>query len=166
MFSVGDYIVYGHNGICQVVDITHPDIAGSDNNRLYYVLVPEKTRDSKLFCPADNDKIVLRKIISAKEAHEIIEESKTIEPLAISNERMRDDSYKSAMKSCDLRQCVQVIKTLLRKKEREANGKKITATDERYLKQAEEELYAELAIATGQDWEDIKEAIMMNCNAV
>ena len=167
MFSVGDYIVYGHNGICQVVDMTQPDIAGSDNNRLYYVLVPEKTRDSKLFCPADNDKIVLRKIISAQEAHEIIEESKTIEPLAISNGRMGDDSYKSAMKSCDLRQCVQVIKTLLlRKKEREANGKKITATDERYLKQAEEELYAELAIATGQDWEDIKEAIMMNCNAV
>ncbi len=167
MFNIGDYIVYGHNGICQVIDITHPDIAGSDNNRLYYVLVPEKTKDSKLFCPADNDKIVLRKIISAEEAREIIEESKTIEPLVISNERMRDDSYKNAMKSCDLRQCVQVIKTLLlRKKEREENGKKITATDERYLKQAEEELYGELAIATGQEWEDIKETIMTNCNAL
>lgn len=164
MFGVGDYIVYGHNGICRVVDITHPDIAGTDNRRLYYVLVPEKTKSSRLFCPADNDKIVLRKIITADEAKEIIEETKTIEPLAVSNERLRDDSYKNAMKSCDLRQCVQVIKALLiRKKEREDNGKKITATDERYLKQAEEDLYGELSIATGRGWEEIKELVIANC---
>ncbi|MGN0150908.1 MAG: CarD family transcriptional regulator [Wujia sp.] len=167
MFDIGDYIVYGHNGICQVVDITHPDIAGSDSSRLYYVLIPEKLRDSKLFCPADNDKIALRKIISEDEAQKIIEESKTIEPLVISNERMRDDSYKNAMKSHDLRQCVRVIKSLLiRKKEREENGKKVTATDERYLKQAEEELYSELAIATGRDWENIRDIIMMNCKNI
>lgn len=163
-FGVGDYIVYGHNGICQVVDITHPDIAGTDNGRLYYVLIPEKTKDSRLFCPADNDKIILRKIITADEAKAIIEETKTIEPLTVSNERMRDDSYKNAMRSCDLRQCVQVIKALLiRKKEREDNGKKITATDERYLKQAEEDLYGELSIATGRDRNEIKELIVANC---
>ena len=30
MFHVGDYIVYGSNGICRVEEITHPDIAGID----------------------------------------------------------------------------------------------------------------------------------------
>lgn len=164
MFDIGDYIVYGHNGICRVADITHPDIMGADSDRLYYVLIPEKTRDSKLFCPADNDKIALRRIISTEEAQEIIEESKTIEPLWITNDRMRDDSYKNMVKNSDLRQCVKVIKALLiRKKEREESGKKITATDERYLKMAEEGLYSELAIATGQDMEEIKEQIMSNC---
>ena len=49
MFHVGDYIVYGSNGICRVEEITHPDIAGIDEDKLYYVLVPEKTRDSRLF---------------------------------------------------------------------------------------------------------------------
>lgn len=165
MFDIGDYIVYGHNGICQVVDITHPDVSGADNDRLYYVLIPEKTRDSKLFCPADNDRIVIRKVISAEEANAIIEESKTIEPLWIESDRMRDDSYKNVMKNCDLRQCVQVIKALLiRKKQREDSGKKITATDERYLKMAEEGLYSELAIATGQDREEIKKIIIGNCS--
>ena len=47
MFHVGDYIVYGSNGICRVEEITHPDIAGIDEDKLYYVLVPEKTRDSR-----------------------------------------------------------------------------------------------------------------------
>ena len=102
VFDIGDYIVYGHNGICQVVDITHPDVSGADNDRLYYVLIPEKTRDSKLFCPADNDRIVIRKVISAEEANAIIEESKTIEPLWIESDRMRDDSYKNVMKNCAL----------------------------------------------------------------
>ena len=56
MFHVGDYIVYGSNGICRVEEITHPDIAGIDEDKLYYVLVPEKTRDSRLFCPTDNSR--------------------------------------------------------------------------------------------------------------
>lgn len=164
MFDIGDYIVYGHNGICRVEDITHPDIAGADEERIYYVLIPESSKESRLFCPADNDKVILRRIISAEEAAEIIEESKTIEPLSISDERMRDGSYKSVMRSCDPRQCVKIIKALLmRKREREINGKKITAIDERYLKMAEDELYGELAIATGQAWDEVKEMILSNC---
>ncbi|MBQ9610742.1 MAG: CarD family transcriptional regulator, partial [Lachnospiraceae bacterium] len=61
MFNIGDYIVYGHNGICRVLDITHPDISGIDTDRLYYVLMPEKTKGSRLFCPADDDNISIRR---------------------------------------------------------------------------------------------------------
>lgn len=161
MFNIGDYIVYGINGICKVADITHPDIMGVDNDKLYYVLVPEKAKGSKLFCPTDNEKIMIRKVISKNEAKQIINESKDIEPLVISNERMRDNSYKDIMKSGDCRQWVKIIKTLyLRKSEREATGKKITATDERYLKMAEEDLYSELALATGGEKEQIKKEIL------
>lgn len=161
MFDVGDYIVYGINGICRVEDITHPDISGSDSKRLYYVLIPQKAKGSKLFCPADNDRIMIRKVVTKEEAKQIMQESKDIEPLVITNERMRDDSYKTVMKSGDCRQWISIIKTLhIRKKEREATGKKITATDERYLKMAEDELYSELALATGDDKEDIKQVIL------
>lgn len=161
MFDVGEFIVYGKNGICKVVDITHPDIAGSDNERLYYVLVPERTRDTKLYCPADNDKIAIRRIVTAEEAKQILNESQDISPLVVENERNRDDSYKTVMKSSDLRQWIQIVKALLiRKKQREESGKKITLTDERYLKMAEEGLYSELALATGYDVEMIKEQIV------
>ena len=164
MFDIGDYIVYGHNGICQIVDITHPDITGADTDRLYYVLVPEKTKEGKLFCPADNDKIVLRKVISAEEAKDILHEARDIEPMSIANDRMKDDSYKQVLKNSDLRQWIQFIKALLiRKKEREDSGKKITATDERYLKIAEEGLCSELAIATGENKEQIKQLILECC---
>lgn len=165
MFDIGDYIVYGQNGICKVADITHPEISGADNGRLYYVLIPEKTRDSRLFCPADNDKIVIRRIISAEEARAIIAEAKDIAPLRVENERARDDRYKTTIKSCDIRAAVSMLKTLLqRKKEREENGKKITATDERYLKQAEEGIFSELAMAMGTSKDEIREIMLMNCS--
>ena len=157
MFHVGDYIVYGSNGICRVEEITHPDIAGIDEDKLYYVLVPEKTRDSRLFCPTDNSRVVLRSVITADEAAALMEEVKEIEPL-------QDDSYKKGMKSCDLRQCVKVIKALLiRKEERESHGKKVTVTDERYMKLAEEGLYSELSLVMGKDREEIKEKFLDYC---
>ena len=78
MFDVGEYIVYGQNGICRIEDITHPDISGYDDDRLYYVLIPERSRESRLFCPTDNTKVVLRKIVSAKEAMEAIGEAESM----------------------------------------------------------------------------------------
>ena len=149
MFHVGDYIVYGSNGICRVEEITHPDIAGIDEDKLYYVLVPEKTRDSRLFCPTDNSRVVLRSVITADEAAALMEEVKEIEPLQVESERMRDDSYKKAMK--------------IRKEERESHGKKVTVTDERYMKLAEEGLYSELSLVMGKDREEIKEKFLDYC---
>ncbi|MBQ8317030.1 MAG: CarD family transcriptional regulator [Lachnospiraceae bacterium] len=161
MFEKGDYIVYGQNGICRIEDITHPEISGYDNDRLYYVLAPERSRESKLYCPTDNTKVVLRKIVTADEAMEAIGEADSVEPLVVSNDRMRDECYKNVMRSCELKQWIKIIKTLLiRKKEREAAGKKITATDERYLNAASEVLFTEVSIATGKDKNEVKELVL------
>ena len=44
MFEKGEYIVYGHNGICEVEDITHLNLSGVDKGKLYYVLAPLNKR--------------------------------------------------------------------------------------------------------------------------
>ena len=52
------------------------------------------------------------------------------------------------MKSGDCRQWIRIIKTLyLRKLQRNAQGKRITAVDEKYLRMAEDCLYSELSAA-------------------
>ena len=51
MFEVGEYIVYGCKGVCQVEEITHIDIPGSNKDRLYYVLAPLEDRKRKNICP-------------------------------------------------------------------------------------------------------------------
>ena len=68
MFNIGDYIVHGRNGVCKVVDITHIDMSGADKDKLYYALVPMKSEDSKIFYPVDSDKVVMRPIVTKKEA--------------------------------------------------------------------------------------------------
>ena len=40
MFEIGEYVVCGAKGVCQIRDITHIDMSGADKEKLYYVLAP------------------------------------------------------------------------------------------------------------------------------
>ena len=87
MFNKGEYIVHGRKGVCKVEDITHLDIDGADKKSLYYVLIPMKNQDSKVFYPTDNDKIPMRTIHTKDQVEEIVEHINEIEPIWIENER-------------------------------------------------------------------------------
>lgn len=147
MFERGEYVVYGTSGVCKVEEITTMNMEGVSKERLYYVLTPLSQNGGKIFTPTDNQKTLMRKILSKEEASQLIEEIPEIEELWIINERAREEMYKNCMRSCDCREWIKIIKTLyLRKRERTAQGKKVTATDEKYLRMAEEQLYLELSI--------------------
>lgn len=148
MFKKGEYVVYGSKGVCLIADVTHLDMMGSDKDRLYYILHPIQDSGSTVYLPTDSKKAVIRPVISSEEARQLIDEIPDIEQLGIGDDKKRESKYKEAMKSCDCRAWVSIIKTLCtRKKERLAKGKKITALDEKYLRAAEHELYDELSIA-------------------
>ena len=57
MFEKGEYISYGHSGICRVEDITRLDIPGVDRKKLYYVLVPLNIKGSRIYYPVDKEKV-------------------------------------------------------------------------------------------------------------
>lgn len=146
MFEVGEYVVYGSKGVCQIEDISQVDIPGANKDRLYYVLCQLENGSGKIYVPTDNEKIVMRKVITKEEAKDLIRRMPEIEQMWVDNEKQRETMYKEAMRTCDYDKWVSVIKTLyFRKQERTAQGKKVTALDERYLKAAENELYSELA---------------------
>lgn len=148
MFEVGEYVVYGSKGVCRIEDIAHIDISGSNNERLYYVLTQIGDNKGKIYAPTDNEKTIMRKVISKDEATELIRELPGIGLLLVPNEKQREVVYKEALWACDNRARVSIVKTLyLRRKERIAKGKRATALDERYMRVAESELYNELSIA-------------------
>ena len=63
---------------------------------------------------------------------------------------MINSGYKEALKTCDCRVWISMIKALyLRRKDRLEQGKKMTDLDERYFKTAEDNLYSELALSLG-----------------
>lgn len=130
MFEIGEYIVYGVKGVCRIEDITHIDISGADKDRLYYVLAPVGDGSGRIYAPTDNQKITMRKVISREEADQLIEDMPKIEQLWVPDDRQREARYKEAMNTCDYRAWVSIVKTLyIRKQERTAQGKKITALD-------------------------------------
>ena len=40
MFGIGDYVICGNKGVCEVENITTLNISGVDRGREYYILKP------------------------------------------------------------------------------------------------------------------------------
>ena len=135
MYLVGEYIVYGTSGVCKVEAVGSMQMSGVNKDKLYYTLAPLYSK-------------------------ELIEQIPTIELLWVADEKKREDIYKTALRTCDCREWIKIIKTLyLRKISRIAEGKKVTVSDGKYLHMAEERLYEELALALDMDKDEVVEYI-------
>ncbi len=166
MFEVEDYIIYGNNGVCKVMDVGCLDIGSIDKRKIFYTLQPTYTQGI-LYTPVDNNKVVMRNLISKEEAWELINDISNIEIILAENDKQAEARYKESMKKCDCREWLIIIKTLyIKKQERLSQGKKITSTDERYLNIAEEQLYGELSVLLDISKEEMEELIMSRLEAV
>lgn len=165
MFEKGEFIVYGSTGVCEVTDITtiSRDTAvlnGINKNKLYYVLHPYNQNGGRIFTPVDNQKTVMRKLISPDEIEEILNNLQKIEDLWVDDERQREAKYKEAYRSCDCTQWISIIKTCnIHKAELKERGKKLSAADRKYIKLAEESLFAEFSIPLDIPKEEVREYI-------
>lgn len=156
MFKVNDMVVYGNQGVCEIINIGTLSMSMVDKKKQYYTLRPVYHRDAAVYVPVDNVTQVMRPVISKKEAEQLISRIPDIENAWIINEQEREEQYKSALRTCDCEELVKIIKTLFkRKKSRIDKGKKATVVDERYFKQAENQLYEELAYALEVDKSEI-----------
>ena len=160
MFEKGQYIIYGIRGVCEVMDITTIDRPGGPQGRLYYVLRPYYHQDSKIVTPVDSDKTVIRPLLTREEALELIDRIQDVQEMEVTEDKQREERYKEALKTCDCRVWVSMIKALyLRRKDRIEQGKKMTDLDERYFKTAEENLYSELALSLGMSRDEMVDYI-------
>lgn len=161
MYEIGDYVVKANNGICKIEDIGHPDIASIGKGKQYFILVPIEEAKTKLYVPVDKENNGLRKVITEQEAWQIIEEIPSVEEAWIADDKQREQKYKAAIQSCDLKELISIIKSMyFRKQKRNALGKKNTSVDEHFFKVAENNLYTELAFAIGEKKENMKNIIM------
>lgn len=148
MFDIGAFVVYGNTGICKIEDITTIDMPGADNNRLYYIMTSVRKNGNRVFVPVDSMKIILRAVMDKNSAISFLDTMVEIDGITADSDKIREELYKEYFKRCDCKSLVSIMKTIsLRNKERTAQGKKITATDERYYRMASEQLFGELAFA-------------------
>lgn len=161
MFETGAYIICGQHGVCRVEDIGPLKLTEASKGKVYYTLSQVYSKGGVIYVPAGSEKIIMRLVISKEEAEKLIDGIAEMEALWIANEKRREETFKEALRTCDYKEWVKVIKAIYaRKQSRIAQGKKVTASDERYLHIAEENLYGELAMALDMDKNEIERYIV------
>ncbi len=144
MFCVNETVMYGNSGVCTIVDI-RPEKFGAEEV-LYYILKPVYHERSTIYCPVDNEKIKIRKLLSKQEVYDLIQLMPDAETQWIDNEQQRKLQFNNLLKSGSHEDLVRLIKTIyLNRDEKAKTGKKFHAADERVMKEAESLLYEELA---------------------
>lgn len=157
MFEIGDYVVNASNGICKVEDIVCLNLSSVDRKRKYYLLVPVAEKSAKLYIPQDGKDHGLRVVMTYEEAQEIIERIPFIEELNIEDEKQREQIYKDIIRGGVPEDIMRIVKCMShRKRDRIAQGKKVTALDDRYYQIAVGNLSAELAFALGKEKEEVR----------
>lgn len=158
MFQINDLVVYGKNGVCSVKEIG--TLSLMNNDRLYYTLVPVYKKEETIYAPVENGRIVMRDVISKEDAKELIDTFSKLEETIVASERDRENCYKQTLMGCNCEELASMIKTIYNRKcKRISEGKKVTVVDEKYYRQAEEQLFGELAFALDVDKTKISEMI-------
>ena len=151
-YQVGDYLVHEGSGVCQIDDIADMELMGKGSKKTYYCMHPVFKASAKVFTPLDGASLKLRPVTSAAEFAAILDSIDSIELIHESNDRLRQEAFKSVMAEFTVESLIRVVKTaLVRKWARLQAGKKVMAQDEKVLALAGRKLYEEMAFAMDQD---------------
>jgi len=166
MHCVGDKIVYGSNGIMEIVDIREESIG--DAQRKYYVLKDLRSNfSSQTFVPVDNEKLVgtMRKLHTTDEIMDIISRIKIIrEAEWQTDNRVRTEKFRSIIESGDTEGIIAVIKAIyLSGIKRQAEGKKNYLADENLMRKAERMLYEEFSMVLDIPENEVRDFIAEHC---
>ena len=165
MFNVGEYVIYGSQGVCRVESIGPLELSGISKDKQYYTLSPIYQAESKVYAPVDNNKVVMRHILTKSEVEALIGRICDIDTIIVANDRLRETVYKEALHTCNCEDLIKVIKTIyIRKQDRIREGKKSTNSYERYLKLAESALYGEFALVLDMKRDEVESYITSSVN--
>ena len=144
MFKVNDVVVYGSQGVCEIIGIDERKMDGV--SRTYFVLKPNDDKGATCYVPTWNEKALakIRRVMTKQEVDALIDSMPSKSPTWIANEKDRKEAYKNILASRDQAAIISMVQALFsHKKEREAEGKRVHMSDEHFLKDAEQLLYSE-----------------------
>ena len=148
MYHVGDRVVYGTMGVCQVAGISPRSLPGSREEKLYYTLKP-LYQDCVIHAPVDTQ-VFIRPAMDRDQAEALIDSIPSHHPEAFHSRlpSQVSEHYAAALRSHDCARLVDLTMSIYAKKQEAlAHRRKVSAVDQRYMKQGEDLLFGELAAA-------------------
>lgn len=160
MYQVGEKVVYGVHGVCDVVDQEERVI---DRKRVTYLaLEPVGQGGSRYLVPTHNAAAMakIRHMLSREELEKLMNSEEVLADGWIRDENQRKQTYRELIGSGNRTKLMQMVHTLYRhKKEQAAAGKKVHLCDENFLRDAEKLLVGEFAIVLDMEPEEAKQYI-------
>jgi CarD family transcriptional regulator len=144
MFKVNDVVVYGPQGVCEIIGIEDRKIGGAIKS--YFVLKPKNDKGATCYVPTWNEKAwgKMRKVMTKDDVDALIDSMPDNKPAWIANEAERKDAYKGILANGDHAAIISMVQALFsHRKEREPEGKRLHMSDEQFMKDAEQLLYIE-----------------------
>lgn len=152
MFSIGDYVVYAADGVCQVVDIGPLRIKTDYGNQDSYYFLKPLFYKGMIYTPARAD-APLRAVIERGAALELIHGLSDMPADAgqFSDKRGMTDYYKELLRENTCAAFAKAAKGIYEKYHAPGKaGKAPNAVETQYFKKASELLLQELSIALGE----------------
>lgn len=146
MFSIGELVLYGAEGICRVIDIEELDLTGEPIK--YYKLAPESDRSSTIFVPTENSILTnrLKALLTEEEIRALVSEKDATEPVWTNSTNQRKMRYHEIVNSGDRRLLIGLVRELFaRHRSVRGTGQRFPATDEHYYKLAQKILFDEFS---------------------
>jgi len=156
MFSVGQNVVFGTDGVCVIKDKIWMKIDGTE--REYYVLCPAYDEKSTIYSPVDNggQPSRIRAVITEEEINDLLKDVSEQKMKWIADDNDRKELCDSIIKSGDRKALMLMIEMLyVRREEQKANKRRFRIVDDNYLKKAESILNCEFAFVLGIAQEDV-----------
>ena len=150
MFSVGDHIIYGVEGVCRVDEVGRLKVAGLDKNRDYYRLTPYY-RGGTIYTPVDG-RAVMRPVNSREALETLLPRLPELEPLADmpTDSRAANEYYRGILAEHNCERLLRLCKSLYQKQQSlSALRRGVSATELRNWKMAEELLFGEFGFVLG-----------------
>ncbi|SIT88741.1 CarD family transcriptional regulator [Edaphobacillus lindanitolerans] len=151
MFEIGDVVVYAKHGLCKITDICEKDLFG--RTRTYYSLHPLDEPSLKISTPADGKKQKITKVMSRKEAEELLALFGQPGIEWIQDTRVRGRSYDSLVQSGSRKDIAMVANALITRQL--TTDQKMYDQDRKTLSTIQNLLFHEIAMALDLTSEEV-----------
>ena len=160
MFSVGDAVVYGVQGVCRIREMCTKKFGREEQE--YFVLCPIFDEKSVIYVPADKPALLsqMRAVLTREELRQLLDSAAQDETIWIEDDSHRRNYCAEVIKSGDRQALLKLVSMLyLHSEELRGQKKHFHIADERSLKQAKKLLHDEFAFVLGITPEDVPEYI-------
>lgn len=160
MYQVGDRVLYGVHGVCQVIDLQKQTI--NRKSVEYYVLEPVTQEGTRYFVPSQNEKAVakLRPVLTVAQVDALLNNVGAADVPWIDDENDRKRCYMDLITAGDRLSLLGMVRTLRNHRQlQQLEGKKFHVNDAVLLKEAEKLLFGELSAVLSIPYDQVESYI-------